>query len=423
MMNKQTTKEVGISAERYIDDYFKRIGIGSPAKPEHFWKTLSKKFGKAAETFGDCVESRERGDQTNPYPLKNQDLEFANTIASQFDSAKLRAVALWFIKEHQINIESKNILEIGCDNGILLCLFAEIYPNTHFIGIDPCSEAITLAKQRALNLDLNNIEFICLTTHEYSTSIEESYEVILSVTVFHEILADTFITSDLKLMTDSTAAFSIEDMDDQFSAQCPLINDLVSIKKLLAPSGRFISIDRWGTHNETLKWVRMVEKAELSLLLPLSFIIKYKEFAYGPQYLPATVFTIESKHQVRACDILSFKAYPHFVELPALHVIKETQLAEMIYSALDKSEVYFHEAEYLNGSGKMQLHVGVANGLGFMYTTSNQNFRELSLLPSALLYERFDEINNAREQLEKVGKVTYRWGDPHLLAQIGISLI
>ncbi len=126
-------------------------------KPEQFWRLLDKRFGKTSKAFGDCVEARERGEAANPYPLKNQSLEFANAVAAQFDVAKLRSIGLWLIRE-QLPMTGK-VLEVGCDNGILLCLLASLYPDAQFVGIDSCEEAVVVARQRAANLELTNVEF------------------------------------------------------------------------------------------------------------------------------------------------------------------------------------------------------------------------------------------------------------------------
>ena len=78
MTKKNLSKE--ITAEQFIDQYLKKIGVGGSVKPEQFWRLLSKRFGKLADEFGDCVEARENGQKVDPYVLKNQTVEFANAI-------------------------------------------------------------------------------------------------------------------------------------------------------------------------------------------------------------------------------------------------------------------------------------------------------------------------------------------------------
>jgi hypothetical protein len=409
-----------ITAEQFIDQYFKRIGVGGSVKPEQFWRLLTKRFGKLADEFGDCVEARENGLKVDPYVLKNQTIEFANAIAAQFDVAKLRSTALWFLRE-QFQLNGKMVLEVGCDNGILLCMIASLFPETKFTGIDPCEPAIKIARERANFLQLTNIDFQVATLDTlFEVSNHAGFYLIFSVTVFHELLADGRFDTNKTIMRDSNSTFSIEEVDNEFMSKCVEINDLKILTQLLSSDGKFISVDRWGTQDDLLKWIRLNEKVGLCCSLPSSNMIKFKSSSGQSEILPLTVFYKGSKVPLLACDVLSFKAYPGFVDVAAYHLIENTMVAEMIYSALAKEEIYFHEAVYNNGSGTERLTMGVANGLGYVYTTATTGFRRLVLIPSAVLYEKSLEMDEARGHAEKVATVKYHWGDPNLLSRLNI---
>ena len=420
MTKNNQSKE--ITVEQFIDQYFKKIGVGGSVKPEQFWRLLTKKFGKLADEFGDCVEARENGQKVDPYILKNQTVEFANAIAAQFDVAKLRSTALWFLRE-QFQLNDKAVLEVGCDNGILLCMIATLFPDTKFTGIDPCEPAIKIARQRAENLELNNIDFQVATLETFVEKSKQSvFDLILSVTVFHELLADGLFDSSKTIMSNSNSIFSIEEADNEFMPKCDEINDLKILASILSVDGKFISIDRWGTQFDLLKWIRLNEKIGLSCSIPNSNMIKFKNSTGQPEILPLTVFYKGSKAPMLACDVLSFKAYSGFVDVTAYHLIEDMMIAEMIYSALAKEEIYFHECVYNDGSGTERLTMGVANGLGYVYTTATTGFRRLVLIPSAVLYEKAHEMNEARGHAEKAGSVKYHWGDPNLLSRLNIPL-
>ena len=420
MTKKNQPKE--INAEQFIDQYFKKIGVGGSVKPEQFWKFFTKKFGKTADEFGNIINARENGKKVDPYNLKNQNIEFANAIAAQFDAAKLRSTALWFLQE-QFELKDKMVLEVGCDNGILICMFATLFPDTRFTGIDPCEPAIKIARERAKYLGLTNIEFQVATL---DTLVEESnkttFDLILSVTVFHEILADGLFDSSKTIMSDSNLTFSIEEADNEFMPNCVEISDLNVLVQILSADGKFISVDRWGTRNDLLKWIRLNEKVGLCCSLPSSNMIKFKSIPGQSEILPLTVFYKGSKAPLLACDILSFEAYPGFIDTTAYHLIEDKMVAEMIYSALTKEEIYFHECIYNDRSGTERLTMGVANGLGYVYTTATTGFRRLVLIPSAVLYEKVNEMDEARGHAEKVASVKYHWGDPNLLSRLNIPL-
>lgn len=420
MINKNQSKE--ITAEQFIDQYFKRIGVGGSVKPEQFWRLLTKKFGKIADEFGDCVEARENGEKVDPYTLKNQNVEFANAIAAQFDASKLRSIALWLLRE-EFQLNGKTVLEVGCDNGIFLCLFAELFPDTHFIGIDPCESAIKIAQKRAIDLQLKNIEFYASSIATYVNELNHSgFDLIFSITVFHEILADGLFDSSKTIMADSESSFSIEEIDNEFMPKCIEVIDLKLLKEALSDHGKFISIDRWGTEHKLLKWIRLNEKIGLFCLLPQSNMIKYKDSLGQLEILPLTVFAKDLNAPLLACDVLAFKAYPGFLNITAYHLIENAMIAELIYGALVKEEIYFQESIYKNGSGTERLCMGVANGLGFVYTTATTGFRRLVLIPSAILYEKAHEMDEARGHAEKVALVKHHWGDPKLLSRLNIYL-
>ena len=420
MTKKNQPKEV--TAEQFIDQYFKKIGIGGHVKPEQFWRLLTKKFGKLADEFADCVEARENGQKVDPYVLKNQTIEFANAIAAQFDAAKLRSTALWFLRE-QFQLTDMMVLEVGCDNGILLCMIATLFPDTKFTGIDPCEPAIKIARERAKYLELTNVEFQVATLDMFVEASNKSvFDLILSVTVFHELLGDSFFDSSETILSDSNSTFSIEEADKEFMPKCIEINDIKILAQILSTDGKFISIDRWATERTLLKWIRLNEKVGLCWSLPISNMIKFKDPFSKSQILPLTVFYKGSKAPLLACDVLSFKAYPGFVDLPAYHLIEDTMVAEMIYSALTKEEIYFHDCVFNDGSGTERLSMGVASGLGYIYTTATTGFRSLALIPSAVLYEKAHQMDEVREHKEKFATVKYHWGDANLLSRLNIPL-
>jgi 2-polyprenyl-3-methyl-5-hydroxy-6-metoxy-1,4-benzoquinol methylase len=152
----------------------------------------------------------------------------------------------------RIALAGKTVLEIGCDNGILLCLLASLHQEAHFVGIDLCSEAISVARERAAELGLSDIHF-CVQSIDQDQS--GKYDVILASIVFHEILAEGFLGERSGLMTPPTGTFSIEDADSAWRAASPCVPELRSIASRLNQDATLISVDRWRTDIEILRWV------------------------------------------------------------------------------------------------------------------------------------------------------------------------
>jgi SAM-dependent methyltransferase len=322
------------SNNKSIDSFFKKIGLGAAVRPDQFWKNIDKKYGKLAREFGDCVELREKGEVADPYPLKNQSIEFANAIATQFDISKIKSFLLKFINIG-FELEGSRVLEIGCDNGILLCYLALTYPNTSFIGIDPCTQAIELANHRAKSLNLNNVTFKSVSIDTFANiSKDEKLDLIISIAVFHEILG----TNEFNILKELTDNFSIEGVDNHFKEFCIEIDDLKQIFTLLNEDGIFLSADRWGHPTTLLRWIRLNEKIGLNCLLPHCDMLEYTVPMAGTQIMPLTFFNKSKVRPLLACDILSLKAFPDFVKQKHLHLIDDPLIAEMIYGSFIKEE-------------------------------------------------------------------------------------
>lgn len=404
-----------------ISNFLRKTGLEKSVKPEVFWKKLVKRFGKSAENLGEAIAARENGLKVDVYTMKNQSLDFANAVASQFDSQKLRAVAAWYLSNLSL-VSGATVLELGCDNGIFLCLLASIYPDTKFLGIDPCEEAIKLAKERADLHGLKNIEFKTHSITSFAKSNDASvFEIIFSITLFHEILDNGGIGKRETIMSESLKCFSIEEIDNNFSAKIIEVDELIAVSNLIHDDGIFISVDRWSAATETLKWVRLNEKAGLNFDHAASSLIKFEDMAGSSQILPLTVFSKIEKPRLQASEILSFLAYLDFREARTLSVIENMKIAEIIYGSLNREEIYFQEQIYHNDSGTMHIEIGLAGGLGYIYETATTGFRKLTLVPSIALDEKVNELLEKRRDIERYAELNIRWGRAGTLERLSVA--
>lgn len=78
-------------------------------------------------------------------------------------------------------------LDLGCENGIILCCLAALNPQARFIGVDPCEPAIRVARERASELGLQNVEFVCDTAEHYLANVGDArFGLILALCLFAE---------------------------------------------------------------------------------------------------------------------------------------------------------------------------------------------------------------------------------------------
>ena len=412
-----------ISPSQYIDQFFKRCGLGGQQKGEIFWRVLEKKFGSLAIQLGDCISARENGLESDPYPIKNASFEFANAVASQYDAAKLKAAAIWLLQE---GIVTGKVLEIGCDNGILLCLLAEAYPDVSFVGIDSSAPAIELAKMRASQLNIFNIDFKCLPLKRgIAAEIGSEFNLVFSVAVFHELLDQDLLGYSHGLTIDEgDSGFSIEDVDISFSKQVKKVDELLEIHDLLAANGFFISVDRWPDYSRTLRWIRLAENANLMISMKRSSLIDYKNVDGKSESLPVTVFNKNNElvpSNVLATDVLAFHSYKNFLKNGSLNIIEDTWLAELVFGSLNHQELLSIIARYRNGSGTEKVFVGISGGLSYVYTTTSRQYRRLVLLPSICLHEQVNLLLELIAARKETCDVELILGDSKLFAIVGID--
>ena len=62
--------------------------------------------------------------------------------------------------------KARDILDFGCGLSILTTLYARRFPDANLVGIDRSASSIALAQQKAKDLGLRNLRFICLDLQE-----------------------------------------------------------------------------------------------------------------------------------------------------------------------------------------------------------------------------------------------------------------
>lgn len=397
-----------LSVEQCVDRFFSDQGITQPLRHEIYWRKLASRFGETAKEFGDRISRRQAGENVEPYSLKNSSLEFSDAVTSQADSPRLRKFFSWFLKQGY-DLDGKTLLDFGCDSGLFACFVAQTFPTAKVAGFDPCAESISVANQRAAKSGLNNVQFFTGKPSDLpKLSAWPSFDFITSMLVFHELLADGHIASKGSRMTEGISDFSLTSVSHPIlkSNDCP---GLFQIAQMLAVDGRYISLDRWGSASQLLRWVRFCENAGLNVLLSESFMLSFKEPKSETNTMPISVFSKNSDRTLaaRADDILALFCYPSFLNLRDLYPVENAEVAELIFESLSKEHLYIEEAVYKDGSGVMRTYVGTASGIGYLFKTTNQGFRQLHLLPAIALHEHLDELKTQRLQAEKIAHVTY----------------
>jgi 2-polyprenyl-3-methyl-5-hydroxy-6-metoxy-1,4-benzoquinol methylase len=78
-------------------------------------------------------------------------------------------------------------LDVGCGSGRIANRLAEIYPRSHFAGIDLSAEAIEAATSEAARLGLRNVEFSARDLSDFDVSAEpEAFDFVTTFDAIHD---------------------------------------------------------------------------------------------------------------------------------------------------------------------------------------------------------------------------------------------
>ncbi|MCR5034493.1 MAG: class I SAM-dependent methyltransferase [Clostridia bacterium] len=163
------------------------------------------------------------------YDYKNADYNRGMTVSAAFDGNIMADSCDW-IHEHRTSF-GEQILDVGCDTGIVSCFLAREFPESHITAIDDGEAGVVIAKELAHRLSLFNIEFKCIKLEEETGK----YDTVFSSRVLHE---------NLLFSKFSGFAPFKEKCIHASSAVLPYLEQL---QERIATGGNLISIERLAT--------------------------------------------------------------------------------------------------------------------------------------------------------------------------------
>ena len=80
-----------------------------------------------------------------------------------------------------------DVLDLGCGRGRIMIRLAELFPNSHFVGMDLSEEAIRNARAEASVRGLKNVEFLIADLSDFdATAPPESFDLITTFDAVHD---------------------------------------------------------------------------------------------------------------------------------------------------------------------------------------------------------------------------------------------
>ncbi|WML44035.1 methyltransferase domain-containing protein [Neobacillus sp. PS3-40] len=260
---------------QFVSNYLNLIGLKASCNNQEFWEHLERNHEEdILDQLDQAFQKHNEGDSDaeSLYEFKNQNLKLSLDV-SNFSTDLYKSYFEWFTN-YQIKAPNK-ILDLGCDNGIVTCFYAMLFPHSDIIGIDIHGNAIKCANELARNLNLPNISFLTMDFNDIQEYFpENSFNLITSLRSFHEIIGE---------FPDVQPPWSKEDLDSlaHQNEQAYLLN---LIRPLLKDEeSKFITCERLSGKGSIALWAILLKNAGLHVTFEESDFIEFHEIGQEQQ--------------------------------------------------------------------------------------------------------------------------------------------
>ncbi len=373
-----------------VEEYFRLLSLEASENLDEFWDHIIGRHEQKAYEFEELLSSASKENQRKVYPIKNQDLAFSLDVAKMVADFYL-AYCKWV---SDAPFQPKRILDVGCDNGILTCFYAFLYPEAQVVGIDRTKEGIRCARELAKTLGLTNISFRQLDYREVDQYFNShSFDMITSVRVFHEILSTN----------PAPIYWSVED----FLNTAPLSSDykyLEVIRQLLTEDGVYLSTERLETSAALGQWANMLEATNLFVTWDRSSFIEFHETGATKKSpivvatkSPTAISTIEGLKMLylRNVDFEQFGSYSSGVAEILFHQLAPKRLVK---GTLIVFEDHWYQVRY---------EIWTTDTFILVYGCGNMGYRKLEILPLLEMEQAYSTLAELANEYAEEGILTH----------------
>ena len=151
------------------------------------------------------------------------------------------------------------ILDIGCENGLLACYYALLYPEADVAGFDPCAGAVGCATELCTLLGIRNAKFYTAALRDVAAmATGRTFQLIVGTTVFQD---SGFIPDH-----------SGEGAPAGFVSPHVIgpLNEVRALRQIVAASGEWISLERCRCSTDLAWWLQTVAASGWAIDWPRS---------------------------------------------------------------------------------------------------------------------------------------------------------
>lgn len=229
-----------------VDRYLRALGIPvleSEAAFDKHTAKLHKQHGAAWERVGEIINARASGDlSADIYTAKNANLDL---------SLGVQALAVGVYRGLLSQIRGftpapNAILDVGCENGVVACYLALLYPNARVVGVGHSVPAIDRARELARVLGIKSANFYVGTAANIDGLGGRDFDIAFALTVYQD------------------AGF-IPDHGDQghrvgFQSPNPIhpLPELEALRAVMATTGFWMSVERCRCPTDLAWWLETI---------------------------------------------------------------------------------------------------------------------------------------------------------------------
>lgn len=167
-----------------IRRYFEALGIPDGMTKESAWDRLESRFPNELDVFMDANAAVEGTERSALYACKNVSLEFSLLVGIYGRGDFHRSIMRWL---SEAKLQPKHVLDVGCDNGVLTCFFALLWPGASIVGIDLSPEGVARAGDLAAKLGASNTRFeVCALERFITEKTGTTFDLVLTTTFLQE---------------------------------------------------------------------------------------------------------------------------------------------------------------------------------------------------------------------------------------------
>jgi 2-polyprenyl-3-methyl-5-hydroxy-6-metoxy-1,4-benzoquinol methylase len=250
MGEKKEVKDIGLS-------YLSQLNMNPPTESKFLYAQFSAKYG---ETVGRGMLSslyrKIREYEKNPdylsefYEMKNELLDKALLFNAGYQADNYRQMCNWIVANH--DVFGKEILDAGCECGIMSCFLAMAFPESHITAVDRSANAIKAARELADRLEVHNVTFV---NDDIANLSGQKYDTVFAMRLLQENCDIENVMSSYKLLKAEAEDFAenIHDFAKELTA-------------LVKEDGYLVSAERCDVDPIFLGWLLKLNACGLGIV-------------------------------------------------------------------------------------------------------------------------------------------------------------